>query len=209
MSRNNSGKNNPFYGRHHTQKTKDKLRRINLGKHHSEATKQKMSDVKREKKRPEFRGENHPFYGKKRPEHGMKLKGKPRPDMIGKKYPKQQEWMRNGGSSYAQSFIKSPSKPQVQLFEQIKILYPFAILNYPFLNYSIDIAIPKLKIAIEYDGSFWHQDSLSDNQRQSKLEKFGWKFLRYRDTIPTIEKLGNDLDEKRHPTTPIQIYSWF
>jgi len=41
------------------------------------------------------------------------------------------------------------------------------------------IAIPELKIAIEYDEPHWHQDKEKDRKRQTEIEKVGWKFLRY------------------------------
>jgi hypothetical protein len=81
-------------------------------------------------------------------------------------------------------FIKNPSKPQVQLYEKVKLLYSSAVLNYPCLNYSIDIAIPELKVA---------QDKESDRKRQTKIEEGGWKFLRY-GKIPEDGKLKKDLE---------------
>jgi len=107
--------------------------------------------------------------------------------------------MLNGKAAYMLSFIKNPSRPQVELFEIIEQLYPQAVLNYPSLNRSIDIAIPDLMIAIEYDGSYWHQDEEADLIRQEELEAVGWKFLRYVDYIPSIEKLKRDLKEKGLP----------
>ena len=47
-----SGEKAPFYGKHHTQKSKQLLREANIGKKHSEESKQKM------------RGKNNPMYGK-------------------------------------------------------------------------------------------------------------------------------------------------
>jgi len=104
--------------------------------------------------------------------------------------------MSNGGAAYANSFVQNPSKPQVELFELIKQLYPQAILNYPSLNRSIDIAIPDQMIAIEYDGSYWHQDRETDLQRQQELEAIGWKFLRYQDCIPKMDDLKKDLNKQ-------------
>lgn len=105
------------------------------------------------------------------------------------------EYMKNGGSAHAASFIRSPSKPQVQLFKKIQKIYPQAILNYPvrIFNRNIDIAIPDLMIAIEYDGSFWHQDKEHDTKRQKELEAIGWIFLRYIDRIPKTDELKKDL----------------
>ena len=41
--------------------------------------------------------------------------------------------------------------------------------------------------------TLWHQDEIRDNERQTGLEKLGWKFIRYRDYIPSIEKLSEDI----------------
>ena len=103
--------------------------------------------------------------------------------------------MKNGGSAYSSSFIKNPSKPQVELYNIVKNLYDTAILNFPILevNRNIDIAIPDLMIAIEYDGSYWHQDHAYDMKRQNQLELLGWKFIRYVDIIPNIDKLKSDI----------------
>jgi hypothetical protein len=102
--------------------------------------------------------------------------------------------MLNGGAAHALSFMKNPSKPQVELFQLVQQYCPYVILNYPCLNFSIDIAIPKLGIAIEYDGSYWHQDKEADNRRQKLLEDEGWKFLRYRDYVPRLEEFKKDID---------------
>lgn len=105
------------------------------------------------------------------------------------------DWMNNGGAAYCNRFIKNPSKPQLELFELCQSLLPYPILNYPCLKYSIDIAIPSLNIAIEYDGSYWHQNFKYDRYRQEQIENEGWKFLRYIDEIPTPELLKKDVDK--------------
>jgi hypothetical protein len=61
---------NPFYGKSHTEETREKIRQSRLGTHHSEETKRKVS-------------ENHAWKGKKRPEHSEKMKGK----MVGSSNP--------------------------------------------------------------------------------------------------------------------------
>jgi len=104
--------------------------------------------------------------------------------------------MLNGKAAYMCSCNKSPSKPQVALFKLVKQIYPATILNYLSLNFSIDIAIPDKNIAIEYDSAWWHDGrEVEDVERQKKLENIGWKFLRYKDYIPTINELKTDLKQ--------------
>jgi len=106
------------------------------------------------------------------------------------------KYMLNGGAAHCNRFIKNPSKPQVELFELCQKLLPYPILNYPCLNFSIDIAIPILGIAIEYDGSYWHQDSEKDINRQRLIEEEGWNFIRYKDRIPSKVELFEDIERK-------------
>ena len=56
ISKANSGENNYMYGKHHSEKTKEKLRLLNIGKTASDETKKKMSEKRK--------GKNHPLYGK-------------------------------------------------------------------------------------------------------------------------------------------------
>jgi len=94
---------------------------------------------------------------------------------------------------------KNPSKPEVMLRDMVKELYPSCEFQFGILNYAIDVAIPEYKIAIEFDGWF-HFDSEEHKQyhklRQEKIEKEGWKFLRYTifDKFPNIEKLKEDIN---------------
>lgn len=62
-----SGKNNPFYGKHHTEETKQKIKEhmpnmshIWKGRHHTEESKQKMRGL-----RPSMTGDKNPNFGKR------------------------------------------------------------------------------------------------------------------------------------------------
>jgi len=46
MSANNSGENNPMYGKHHSEKTKEKMHSFKIGKPLSEEHKRKLSEAK-------------------------------------------------------------------------------------------------------------------------------------------------------------------
>jgi len=84
--------------------------------------------------------------------------------------------------------IQSPSKPQIELFKIVKKIFPNAELNYPMLNYLLDIAIPDKKIDIEYDCSYWHSEE-KDNRRNEKLHFIGWKVIRFIDRLPSINEI--------------------
>lgn len=114
-------------------------------------------------------------------------------------------YMNSGGAAHAISFITNPSKPQVELYNRIKKIYPSAILNYPCnpLNFSLDVAIPELMIYFESDGSFWHQDKNGDLEREKKIEKLGWKIIRYYpvdciEQVPNIEQIQMDINRIRN-----------
>lgn len=106
--------------------------------------------------------------------------------------------MKSGGAAYMNSFVKNPSEPQVEIYNLAKSIYEDTKLNYPCLNYSIDVAVLPLKIAIEYDGSFWHKDKEKDEKRQRKIELEGWKFIRYIDYVPTENELLDKIKELRN-----------
>ena len=136
-----------------------------------------------------LKGKKHPLYGK--------ITGKKHPS-YGKTRPDASDYMLNGGAAHANSFVRNPSKPQMELYNLVKqtSMYSHAILNYPALNRSIDIAIPSQMIAIEYDGSYWHKDrEEADKARQKELEANGWAILRYCDYVPSIKELEKDLQQ--------------
>lgn len=78
------GKDNPWFGKHHSEETKQRLRELNTGLKRSEETKRKLSEAfkgrvfseetkqKMRGKRPNISGKNHPKYGKKLSEEMIK-----------------------------------------------------------------------------------------------------------------------------------------
>jgi very-short-patch-repair endonuclease len=110
---------------------------------------------------------------------------------------KLRKWMLSGHAVYMNEFIKNPSKPQVELWKLVTKICPYVYLNFSVTHlkntYSIDISIPKLEIAIEFDGGYWHQDEEKDLKRQEELEEDGWIFLRYKDEVPKIEQIKDDI----------------
>ncbi len=85
------------------------------------------------------------------------------------------------------------SKPQKMLFELVREKYPQAVLEYDEVRKPdggilyLDIAIPNLKIDIEYDGVYWHNKNyktniqhsrMTDEERDEYLTSLGWKVYR-------------------------------
>lgn len=142
--------------------------------------------MKQAKLNPEYR---------KRVSNDVKNRWKNKPEIFNNLKESNRKRLLNGGAAYLNSFIKNPSKPQLELFNIIKEIYPTAIMNYQILNYSVDIAIPQIKLAIEYDGSYWHPDKEKDDLRQNKIMCEGWRFLRYKDRVPTKDEIIKDMNK--------------
>ena len=87
-------------------------------------------------------------------------------------------------------FATRISKPQAMLYSIIKPHFQQAELEYEIITDNnktiwLDIAIPDLKINIEYDGIYWHTKnkttiSLSDETRDEFLRNKGWRVFRIR-----------------------------
>ena len=144
------------------------------------------------KKRPSFSDEWKRNMGKahkgKKHSEESKLKMSKNNAM---KNPKVREKIRkvmlNGGAIKALCGVKNPSKPQLKLFKFIKKTYPLAELNFPIKiydgkYYSLDVAVPELKINFEYDEPFWHShfngSETKDFFRDENLIERGWCVVR-------------------------------
>lgn len=203
------GSKNPMFGRKHTNETK-----IIIGKKSSEKVYSKEAI---EKFRLRMLGSGNPMFGKSRSHSdeskeriSKSLKGKPlsEKNKIGiSKALKGRIFTKEWKLKLRESAIKRikdhgfkviyPSKAQIKLFDLCKEIYPSCILEF-WVNEasrSIDIAILEHKIAIEYDGSYWHQDKEKDKIRQNELENLGWKFIRYLDYLPKKEELEKAINE--------------
>ncbi len=98
-------------------------------------------------------------------------------------YQRHSERMKNGGALKALHGNFSISIPQLKLFIIMKRLFPEAILEYPVNGRSLDVAIPSVKLDIEYDGKYWHLDRPNakeiDQKRDMELSALGWKVIRF------------------------------
>jgi len=135
--------------------------------------------------RPDMMGDNN---CSKRPDIRQKIKDGVKKSWATPSGEERRKAMKEYGAAYMNSFVKNPSKPQIELYNMVLYMCPYAVLNYPSLKYSIDIAIPFLNVAIEYDEPYWHQDKDRDTQRQQELEREGWMFCRITPTTKNIKQ---------------------
>ena len=89
-----------------------------------------------------------------------------RPDLV----EKQRNYMLNGGAIKACTANNIISRPQQELFNLIEDIFETARLNFPVGRRLLDIAIPNLRIDVEYDGSYWHQNKDLDHERDLELK---------------------------------------
>lgn len=102
----------------------------------------------------------------------------------------QKAWdsMKKNGYSYT-------SKPQIKLSEMLKEIYGNCELEVPCGRCSLDCLVNfnGVKIDVEYDGWYWHQDKERDTRRDNFIKSKGYKVLRVKSNnkneLPTKEQL--------------------
>jgi len=204
------GESNPMYGKTHTAEVRDNISQkrkekfangeydfINTVKW-SEAQKkvwardgyrEKMENARnrsgwKQKLSEKMKGDNHPFYGKKRPEHSKLMKS---PEMLEK--------------IFAKRSATDIEILMAEMLEQIGVEYHSQFfINHGKDTYSYDFKIKGAPILIEVDGDYWHGGPSTDNHvpfvnevkekdalKNKVAEENGYKVLRF---------WGSDIIEK-------------
>ena len=79
--------------------------------------------------------------------------------------------------------------------------YQNCFLNYPESLLSLDCAVflDNVKIDVEYDGWYWHQDTNRDRRRDNFVKSKGYKILRvkgnHQDLMPTQEQIDTAISQ--------------
>lgn len=141
-------------------------------------------------------------YGVDNPMKNKKIKEKLKQTFINKygcDNPQQnQEIKRKTLETMYRNGTTPTSQQQIQLHKMVQQKYPSAELNYPFSLCSLDIfvCINDIKIDIEYDGWYWHQDKHKDLKRDKYLQSKNFKILRIRSgtQLPTEQELFEAID---------------
>ncbi|MBQ2237358.1 MAG: hypothetical protein II317_04565 [Clostridia bacterium] len=85
------------------------------------------------------------------------------------------------------------SFPEYAILYYLKECGLEVIHSYKEKGYELDIYIPSKRIAIEYDGSFWHQNKIKkDLEKNFKCEKDGIKLFRIREGLPPLNDSSID-----------------
>lgn len=171
----------PFLNKHHTDASRDKISKKNLGRknpHLSELN--KRIDIRKK----------HSEIMKKMYENNPELK-----KILTKKANEKTRELVKEGKQVLQLIrfdnrIVKPTKPQTILYNYVKNIFPEALIEYKIyeIRKSCDIAIPSLKIDIEYDEPYWHKDKESDNKRDEAFLSIGWKVIRFNPEILKVIK---------------------
>ena len=79
------------------------------------------------------------------------------------------------------------SFPEKAIFYYIKQYYPDAVNNDKSFGVEIDIFIPSLKVAVEYDGNVWHEYQEEREQKKNALcKELGIELIRIREVGLTV-----------------------
>lgn len=109
------------------------------------------------------------------------------------------------------------SGPQKMILEILKELYPEAkcYLNYPLSTLSLDIGfeLNSIKIDVEYDGKYWHNNEQKDRRRDEFTKSQGYKILRIksRREYPKKEDIKEKIDyllNTDHKYTELVLKDW-
>ncbi len=81
------------------------------------------------------------------------------------------------------------------VYYYIRKFFPDTINRYRALGIELDVYVPQLRVAIEYDGYSWHKDKIeADNQKNSICREHGIQLFRLREkACPILNGLSVDI----------------
>ena len=100
------------------------------------------------------------------------------------------------------------SLPEYTLVYYLKRYGLEVLQSYKEQGYELDVYIPAKRIAIEYDGSYWHRNKTEmDLEKNSKCKKDGIKLYRIREGLPSLNDTSIDYliqDNKKDLSTALK-----
>ena len=64
---------------------------------------------------------------------------------------------------------RSTSKIEIRIFTELKSIYSDTLWRKKLNDNELDIFIPELSLAVEYDGKYWHQDKANRDIKKQKI----------------------------------------
>ncbi len=95
---------------------------------------------------------------------------------------------------------RKTSMPEYAIVYYLKKHGIEVVHSYKELGYELDVFLPTKKIAIEYDGSYWHKNRRKkDLEKNQKCKTDGIKLYRIRDGLPSLNDSSIDyiIEEKQ------------
>ena len=94
---------------------------------------------------------------------------------------------------------RNTSFPEYAIFYYLSKYDIDTVHSYKENGYELDIYIPSKKVAIEYDGYYWHKDKVTkDLEKNAKCKKDGIKLYRIREGLPSLNDSSIDFDIQKN-----------
>ena len=93
---------------------------------------------------------------------------------------------RAAGKSHDKCSRKGTSFPEQAVFYYVKECFPDTKSRDTSFGFELDVYVPSIKVAIEYDGVEYHKDEnsfIKDNKKDNLCERNGIKLFRFRDPV--------------------------
>jgi len=78
---------------------------------------------------------------------------------------------RTGSMSGCPFCTNQTSSHELRIFAEIKFLFKDTLHKYKINNFEFDVYVPSLKLAIEYDGAYWHENKISQDKLKNNFCK--------------------------------------
>lgn len=75
---------------------------------------------------------------------------------------------RNNGTGCPEC-TNQTSRPELRVYSELKFLFPDTVLRRKIDGIELDVFIPKLKVAIEYDGYYYHREKHDKDLEKNRL----------------------------------------
>ena len=89
---------------------------------------------------------------------------------------------RTSNKSGCRFCTSQTSSPEIRLFTELKEIFGEALGREKVEGKEVDILLPTLKVAVEYDGAYYHRNNVGiDEEKKALLETAGFKVFRMRE----------------------------